>query len=734
MLRLDAALKTKLQNTLAPLTLQTYDGSGETTHPDIVDFHPGTFNGYRFWMVNTPYTNLDSAVENPSVWASHDGLTWVVPAGLTNPIAPKPVGASDYNSDTAMVYDPNIQKLRVYYRQSVGAQEHTRMLESSNGITWTGDANVIDHGGLDNVSPQVYIKPDGSYVMWTFRNGGCGGVFNGMYKYTSADGVTWDSGTQVNIWGYGSRRPWHFNIKPYGNRFVGVVGTHTGDCTSNQKVFLMQSTNLEGTDFFISEQPMVVPGGSQSWDSTNLYQSCLLHTPEGWRLWYTGRYDNGSVNVTKMGHILMPSLNRRTPRAAGTSLNFNGSTQYVRITHAAPINVGAVGQSYWASLWFRTPHQTTALSLLEKWFAGSGAYPLAIRTDTLGRITAKIYDGTNNPSALTNISFLDGRWHNLVFVRDTSADKLYLYVDGVMEKSVTDSTTASCVNSNDLMIGARNTSTAFYRGLLKNVRLGTGAPSPSDVAALFRKGTVPSGLVGEWLFDEGSGTTANDTSGNANNGVITGATYSTHSPFGVRSVAGTRTRTGDPLSILDTFTRADNAAALGTTESGNKVWNSVNGTWAVLSNKARVSSATSNSCVVVDSGTPDVDITVVMDTYGTGSSESAIYFRVVDVDNCFRLIRSGTSFILQRRRLAANTNLGTTTETFANGDTWRVVVRGSIIKCYLNGVLKISKADPHFNAITNHGFGGGSATGITTARFDGVAILSSRAAETRIAV
>lgn len=38
--------------------------------------------------------------------------------------------------------------------------------------------------------------------------------------------------------------------------------------------------------------------------------------------------------------------------------------------------------------------------------------------------------------------------------------------------------------------------------------------------------TAPTnGLVGYWNFDEGSGTVANDTSGNGNNGTINGATW-----------------------------------------------------------------------------------------------------------------------------------------------------------------------------------------------------------------
>ena len=44
-------------------------------------------------------------------------------------------------------------------------------------------------------------------------------------------------------------------------------------------------------------------------------------------------------------------------------------------------------------------------------------------------------------------------------------------------------------------------------------------------------------MHGAWLFDEGSGSTAHDSSGYGNNGTISGATYSTDTPF---SYAGNR--------------------------------------------------------------------------------------------------------------------------------------------------------------------------------------------------
>ncbi|MHB1414314.1 MAG: hypothetical protein ACYC1C_03610 [Chloroflexota bacterium] len=75
--------------------IPTYDGSGECTHPSVVDAAAtvgGPWHGYRYWMAFTPYPNnrWRFRLENPSIVASHDGIQWVVPVGVKNPLVPPP--------------------------------------------------------------------------------------------------------------------------------------------------------------------------------------------------------------------------------------------------------------------------------------------------------------------------------------------------------------------------------------------------------------------------------------------------------------------------------------------------------------------------------------------------------------------------------------------------------------------------------------------------------------------
>ena len=59
-----------------------------------------------------------------------------------------------------------------------------------------------------------------------------------------------------------------------------------------------------------------------------------------------------------------------------------------------------------------------------------------------------------------------------------------------------------------------------------------GNQGPYSNTAGATRGAAPSGLVAAYAFDEGSGTTVTDVSGNGNNGTITNATWSTSGKYG----------------------------------------------------------------------------------------------------------------------------------------------------------------------------------------------------------
>lgn len=157
-------------------------------------------------------------------------------------------------------------------------------------------------------------------------------------------------------------------------------------------------------------------------------------------------------------------------------------------------------------------------------------------------------------------------WYNVVFTYDGTTVKTYInsVLDINVAKTLVDV-------ANNLLLMARTSTVSAYRpfsGSADEYRLWNYALSATEVSSLYFNNVVPrNGLVGEWLFNEASGTTALDTSGNANNGTITGATYTTDVPFKPRMATTNRTAV-QPMNASLNFSVSTDKVDCGTAITG----------------------------------------------------------------------------------------------------------------------------------------------------------------------
>lgn len=150
--------------------IPTPDGSGSTIHPSVVDMG-GLWNGYRWWMLNTPYPNEDAQEENPCVYHSNDQVNWTVPSGLTNPIDPDP-GMPSFHSDTELVWDQQGQRLVAYWRRADTSNLfyiELHAASSTDGSNWTM------HGAIEDMipprlSPSTWQAGPGDWRMFRFSD------------------------------------------------------------------------------------------------------------------------------------------------------------------------------------------------------------------------------------------------------------------------------------------------------------------------------------------------------------------------------------------------------------------------------------------------------------------------------------------------------------------------------------------------------------------------------------
>jgi hypothetical protein len=143
-------------------------GNNEVIHPAVVNVG-AVWNGYQYWMACTPYPTGDNTYEVPEIFASSDGINWVVPAGGANPILPHPV-ANTY-SDVDLYYESGT--LYLFYRSTQTGVSEIRLLKSTDGITWnTGSPQVLHNQTVAGylIGSTSLVKIAGVYYMYCETN------------------------------------------------------------------------------------------------------------------------------------------------------------------------------------------------------------------------------------------------------------------------------------------------------------------------------------------------------------------------------------------------------------------------------------------------------------------------------------------------------------------------------------------------------------------------------------
>ena len=278
-------------NAPAALALPTYDGSGAVVHPSVIHI-PGGFGpqSFEWWMGMTPYTNSDNAAENPSILASSDGITWQVPAGLTNPLKLKGPSVGDFNSDPCLVHHDGL--LYCFYRsvEVAHAPQKDRLYvrTSRDGFTWSAEALVLasDPAVSAVVSPAIAFR-DGVWHMWAVDSTGT----NTIRRWTSSTTPTadqWAAPTACTLSGLrAGMEPWHIDVKRDGGEWF-MIAYATAGGTSSVGGVLHRATSTDGLTWKADRAPLL-SGAVGGWDAYAYKSSAVPATVNGrlgYRLWY----------------------------------------------------------------------------------------------------------------------------------------------------------------------------------------------------------------------------------------------------------------------------------------------------------------------------------------------------------------------------------------------------------------------------------------------------------------
>jgi len=160
----------------------------------------------------------------------------------------------------------------------------------------------------------------------------------------------------------------------------------------------------------------------------------------------TSCYD---LSPNKYTTTLVNGVTYSTARAP--SFGFNGATNYRYINTGQYLS----SETFTLSSWFKSSNTATYQMLFSKEQVGGTPWNYRLfLNQTSGSIQGDIaVTNLNYNSIGGSTNLCNGVWHNAVFVRSVALDTLYIYVDGALVNSQTDTTTGSMSNNQNVWIG-----------------------------------------------------------------------------------------------------------------------------------------------------------------------------------------------------------------------------------------------------------------------------------------
>jgi hypothetical protein len=286
-----------------PMSVPTYDGSGQAVHPDVVAFD-SPWHGARYWISMTPYAGSQQTLENPSILTSDNGIDVSVPAGLANPVVKPPRRARDYNSDPELIYEPQTDRLVLFHRLVDKKANTIHVSTSRDGVTWRATPAPFWERRHQAVSPTVAARDNAPARMWYVNAGkkGCDAKATSVVMRTARDSsgrvvdTRWSNPvpTDLSVPGYVI---WHIKARwiPAKGEYWMLLSAFPKDrigCRTDDLFFARSSDGLRWT---VYAEP-IVRHEQREWTASAVYRSTFLYDPgtDELRLWLSAQGADGA--------------------------------------------------------------------------------------------------------------------------------------------------------------------------------------------------------------------------------------------------------------------------------------------------------------------------------------------------------------------------------------------------------------------------------------------------------
>jgi PKD repeat protein len=243
----------------------------------------------------------------------------------------------------------------------------------------------------------------------------------------------------------------------------------------------------------------------------------IWHFDEGSRTTAHDSSGNGNNGTLKNGPTWVNGK-------SGKALSFDGVDDYVQIADSPSLELGS--SNYTIMAWFKTPSLPSLIyPIVAKMDGWGGDSDWQLYVDLYGNVCYQAREWEDLTICTSGYTYEDGAWHQVAVTKTDEGDSgTALYVDGVLIG------TGPGVNIEDgtipIKIGA-NDEPYYFSGTIDEVGIWNRALSAEEIYQSYL-----GNLTGIWHFNEGSGTTAYDDSGNNYNGTLTNGPTWVNGKFG----------------------------------------------------------------------------------------------------------------------------------------------------------------------------------------------------------
>ena len=425
----------------------------------------------------------------------------------------------------------NDNEMLVGREQLILSGQTCNFANQNSGLALEVPGNSATHG----VGLQQNFVTGGPAQQWTFNDLG-----NNVWTLTNpGNQMAWDdagwntnAGATLDQYDYNGQAVQQFKLRPLGNggwNFINVnsslfVTVTNASTNPGAALVLWTNTATAEQNWFVS-QPSVIPDACYRLNGDVLDSS--------------GNGNDGTPSATATNYV--------AGRNGNLTLQFNGVDSYVQV----PRSIGS-GSCFSIAFWMKT---TSTGGSGSSWTGGAGLVDGAVIGVTndfgVSLLNSKIAFGVGNPDTTlqSTVTVNDGQWHYVVATRNDFTGMMTIYLDGLLNTNRIGPIGAR-MTPPFLRLGGLQTGGGIYNGALADVRLYNGWLDTNAIAQLF---SAPVPLL-RLKFEESSGTTAADATGNGWNGtLVNGPTWVAGESGNAVSMNGTNQYVSLPAGVVSSL-------------------------------------------------------------------------------------------------------------------------------------------------------------------------------------